>query len=366
MNDREGEEGIVLLLVMVLVVVAISTAYAMSKTSLIEILSTRQQTQYTRADLLARSGVNLATRMLQDDMLEGTDVTKAVESDLDGWAVLSHQDIELPGGALLRVRVHDVGNKIDFNALIDAEGKRIGESSKSFLQAFFTHLRDSVPEFKGSGKLEDPDIDELSDALLDWIDKDDETRVGTPEHEYYVEIKKTKSAPLNRPVFSLDELASVPGMNPLLLEALKAYFTPYPMFPGENGGGVNPNTAPAHVLGLIYHGAAGDFRLVNQRDVFDVLKARKEGRVFCPSTAQEPCTSFLETLHVADGETIFPALTFQSRVFAIDVEASVGDTRACVHSVVDRSADASGGAPGNGGTAGSTGGMKTLFYELGC
>jgi type II secretory pathway component PulK len=348
---REGEEGIVLLLVMVLVVVAISTAYAMAKTSLIEVLSSRQQSQYARADLLARSGVNLATRLLQDDLLEGTDITKSVESDLDGWAVVSHEDIELPGSAVLRVRVHDAGNKIDFNALVDGEGKRIGDSSKNFLKAFFTHLRDSVPEFKGSGKLEDPDIDELSDALLDWIDKDDETRLGTPEHEYYVEIKKAKSTPLNRPVFSLDELADVPGMTPLLLEALKAYFTPYPMFPGNGGGGVNLNTAPAHVLSLIYHGVGDDFRLVDQRDVFEVLKARKDGRVFCPAAGQDPCTDFFQTLGIAAGEQIFPAPTYTSRVFSIDVEAAVGETRACVHSVVDRGTGAE---------------MKTLFYELGC
>jgi len=349
-QPREGEEGIVLLLVLVLVVVAISTAYAMSKTSLIEILSTRQQAQYSRADLLARSGVNLAERLLQDDLSSGSDINKQVESPLDGWAVVSRQDIELPGGAILRVRVRDAGNKIDFNSLIDADGKRIGDSSKNFLKAFFAHLRDTAPELKGTSKLEDQDIDDLSDALLDWIDKDDETRLGTPEHEYYVEMKHTKSAPLNRPVFSLDELSGVPGLDPLLLEALKAYFTPYPMFPGADGGGVNLNTAPAHVLGAIYHGVGEEFRLVDQRDVFELLKARNEGRVFCPQAGEDPCTDPLELLGIAAGETVFPPLTYLSRVFAIDVEATVGETRACVHAVVDR----------------GDGEMKTLFYELGC
>jgi type II secretory pathway component PulK len=350
-RDREGEEGIVLLLVLVLVVVAISTAYAMSKTSLIEVLASRQSAQYTRADLLARSGVGLAERALVDDLLVGTDITKSTESDLDAWALLSRQDIELPGGALLRVRIHDAGNKLDINALVDADGKRIGEQSKTFLKAVLAHLRDTAPEFKGSSALGDQQIDDLSDAILDWIDKDDETRVGTPEREYYVEIKKAKSPPLNRPVFSLDELAPVPGMDPLLLEALKAYFTPYPMFPASDGGGVNLNTAPAHVLSLIYHGVADDQRMLDQRDVFQILKARREGLVFCPTAGQPPCTSFSETVGIAEGEPVFPALTFTSRVFAIDVEATVGDTRACVHSVIDRGTGAE---------------PKILYYELGC
>jgi type II secretory pathway component PulK len=348
---REGEDGIVLLLVLVLIVVAISTAYAMSKTSLIEVLASRQSAQHTRADLLARSGVGLAERALMDDLIEGTDITRAVESGLDAWSLLSRQEIELPGGALLRVRIHDAGNKIDINSLVDAQGKRVAETSKTFLKAVLAHLRDTAPEFKGSSALGDQEIDDLSDAILDWLDKDDETRVGTPEPEYYVEIKKAKSPPLNRPVFSLDELAPVPGMDPLLLEALKAYFTPYPMFPGTDGGGVNLNTAPAYVLALIFHGVADDQRLLDQRDVFEILKARGEGKVFCPTAGQDPCTTFSGTVGIADGEAIFPPLTYKSRVFAIDVEATVGETRACVHSVIDR---------------GASGGPKTLYYELGC
>jgi type II secretory pathway component PulK len=350
-RGREGEEGIVLLLVLVLVVVAISTAYAMSKTSLIEVLATRQSAQHTRAELLARSGIGLAERALLDDLIAGTDLTRSVESPLDAWALLSRQEIELPGGALLRVRIHDAANKININALVDAEGKRVGEDSRNFLREVFSHLRDTAPEFKGSSALDDQQVDDLSDAILDWLDKDDETRVGTPESEYYVEIKKAKSPPLNRPVFSLDELAPVPGMTPLLLEALKAYFTPYPMFPGSDGGGVNLNTAPPHVLGLIYHGVAGDQRMLGQREVFEILKARSEGKVFCPAAGAEPCVTFNEVTRLAEGEPIFPALTFTSRVFAVDSEAVVGETRACVHSVIDR------------GTGGET---KTLFYELGC
>ena len=350
-RDSRGEEGVVLLLVLVLVVVAISTAYAMSKTSLIEVLSTRQHEQYTRADLLARSGIGLAERALQDDLVEGTDVTRTVESDLDAWAVLSHEDIELPGGAVLRVRIHDAGNKIDINALVDAEGKRIGDSSKNFLKAVLAHVRDTVPELKNSPSLRDQAIDDLADAILDWLDKDDQTRVGTPEPEYYVEIKKAKSPPLNRPVFSLDELADVPGLDPLLLEALKAYFTPYPMFPGTDGGGVNLNTAPAHVLALIYHGTGDDFRLVDQRDVFTLLKARADGSVFCTTATQKPCTTFSETVGIAEGETIFPPLTYTSKVFRVDSEATVGDTRACVRTVIDRGTGAE---------------PKTLYYELGC
>jgi type II secretory pathway component PulK len=345
------EEGVVLLLVLVLVVVSISTAYAMSKTSLLEVMRTRQHGEHVRATLLARSGVALGIRALQDDLIAGDDTTRQVESGLDAWALLSRQEIELPGAARLRVRVTDVGGRLNLNALVDRNGQRVGEASKSFLKAALAHIADTTPAFKGSSAYGDEDVDDLADALLDWLDKDDETRVGTPEEEYYVGIKKARSAPLNRPVFSLDELAPVPGLDALMLEALKAYFTTYPMFPPADGGGANLNTAPPHVLGMIYHGMGGDFALLDSRDVFELLRARSDGRVFCPGPAPEPCVSFFGTLGIAEGEEVFPPLSYASRVFHIESEARVAETRACVSTVVDR---------GNGAEP------KTLYYRLGC
>ncbi len=240
---------------------------------------------------------------------------------------------------------------MNLNALVDRDGNRIGESSKAFLKAALAHIAETAPAFKGSSAYGDEDVDDLSDALLDWLDKDDQTRLGTPEEEYYVGIKKAASAPLNRPVFSLDELAAVPGLDALMLESLEAYFTTYPMFPPAGSGGANLNTAPAHVLGMIYHGLGKDFELLDSRDVFSLLRAREEGRVFCPAEGAEPCTSFFRTLGIAEGEEIFPPLSYASRVFRIDSEARVVETRACVTSVVDR---------GDGSEP------KTLYFRLGC
>ena len=351
MSPARDEEGVVLLLVLVLVVVAISTAYAMSKTAMIEVISTRQYGQHARATLLARSGVALAERALADDLVEGDDITRLVESDRDAWALLSRQEIQLPGGAVLRVSVRDTGGKLNLNALVDAKGDRIGEASKTFLKAALQHIASTAPAFKGSNAYGDEDVDDLSDALLDWLDKDKVTRLGTPEEEYYVGIKKARSAPLDRPVFSLDELADVPGLDPLMLETLKAYFTTYPMFPPADGGGANLNTAPPYVLGMIYHGLGQEFEMLDSRDVFTLLKAREDGSVFCPAEGAEPCTSFFRTLGIAEGEQIFPPLTYLSRVFRIDSEARIGETRACVSTVLDR---------------GAADGPKTLYYKLGC
>ena len=73
--------------------------------------------------------------------------------------------------------------------------------------------------------------------------------------------------------------------------------------------------------------------------------------MFCPTDAPEPCVNFFRTLGIAEGEQIFPPLSYASSVFRIDSEARVGETRACVSTVVDR---------GDGAET------KTLYYRLGC
>jgi hypothetical protein len=68
--------------------------------------------------------------------------------------------------------------------------------------------------------------------------------------------------------------------------------------------------------------------------VFQVLKMREEGYVFCPSGGQEKCLDFATELDI---QNVFPPLQYTGSVFTIDVEARYQNARACVHSVIDRS-----------------------------
>jgi type II secretory pathway component PulK len=324
-----SEEGVVLLLVMVLIAVSISIAYATAKTSAVDVLSARQREHQARAQVLARSGVAIATRALLDDA-SAQDALNQIEGPYDAWALLGQQPIELEDGGRLDIQVHDAGARIGINALLDAEGKRIEQKSHDFLDAALEVIADSTPELRQLN-LGDEKRGELADAILDWIDSDQETRIGTPEASYY---ERADGSPLDRPLLSIDELAAVPGLDPLLLDALHAYFSPYPLYPTEGkGGGINPNTAPPHVLSLLYHGAT-EMRMVDEDQVFRVLKLREEGNVFCPSQGQEKCIDFATELDLGD---TFPPLQYTGSVFHIDVEARYQNARACVHSVVDRS-----------------------------
>ena len=178
-------------------------------------------------------------------------------------------------------------------------------------------------------------VEDLADGLLDWLDSDDLTRLGDDEDTYW-ERQGAAVSPVNRPIWILDELGEIPGLDGALLEALRAYFTTYPVLPELAQSGVNPNTAPPHVLKLIYQGTAGDMRLVNDSDVFAILRVRDEGRIFCPDTGQEQqCASFESEVGQA-GATVFPPLSYRSNVFTIRSEARYGESRACLTTVIDR------------------------------
>ena len=334
MRRHDGERGVVLLLVLVILVACISTVYAFTRTTTLEVLSSRHRNDRTRATLLARSGVRIAERVLLDDLDWGDELTRLLESERDDWVLLTRAPIEVPGGGELRIGIVDGGARINLNGLIDATGQA-HRPSRPFLEIALERIIESMP-----GRAEEKlyDADAIAVGILDWLDADDQTAsFGDNEARFYGGTD-ADAVPLDRPLFSIDELAAVPGMDRLLVEALKDYFTTYPMFPAVEKSGINPNTAPAHVLGLVYHyqGNASEGRLFDRDDVFRILRFREEDRVFCRDLSREACESFLEHMEIF-GDLVYPPLQFASDVFEIEVEASYGETRACVTRVIDRS-----------------------------
>jgi type II secretory pathway component PulK len=329
-----SEAGVVLMLVLVIIVLSISLVYALTKTTTLDVISMRQREHLVRAQILARSGLAIAERALLDDVIDSDPLAAAVDGVDDAWTLLSRTPIDLGDGGELRVRVRDAASKIGLNALLGPEGERIEERSREFLVEALGTIVENTPELARSPLANDERRGDLADAILDWIDSDDETRIGTPEESFYA---TRDGKPLDRPILSIDELAAVPDMDPLLLDVLAAYFSPYPLHPTEgDGGGVNPNTAPPHVLSLLYTGNEVGMQLVSEDDVFRILDLREEGKYFCPGEdAGEDCLSLGQELR-REGEQAFPPLQYQSQVFRVDVEARFGEARSCVSAVIDR------------------------------
>ncbi len=148
------------------------------------------------------------------------------------------------------------------------------------------------------------------------------TRLGDEELRVYV-ARGAQAVPANHPFFSFNELGDLPGVDAALLEAMRQYFTVHPTFVELSESGLNPNTAPGWALGIIYMGTADRRDLIEYREVLATLQERAQGRIFCPVSEEDPCTSFHELIGQV-GESAFPPLSFHSRAFEIE---SVGEYR---------------------------------------
>ena len=253
----------------------------------------------------------------------------------------------MPGGEL-RIAIEDAGSRVNLNALMDVEGEP-WPASLEFLETALERIVENMP-----GRDEDKPYDprELAVAILDWMDTNQVTEsFGDDEQRFYLRNPGSVSSPVDRPLFSIEELAGIPGMDRRLRDALGAYFSTQPMRPLPGTGGINPNTAAPHVLGLICHGLDGEgCRLFSRDDVFSVLRLR-EDLPFCEVEIEsDSCQSFASELDLI-GEAVFPPLEYSGDVFAIRIEARYGPTRACLTSTI---AEAGVGEP------------RTLYYRLGC
>ena len=345
-----SESGVVLILVLVMIVISTATVYSFTTGATYEALGAKHRTQRLRAELLARSGIDLAVRALQDDLSEsaGDPIAGSLESPRDAWALLTQQVIQDADAGELRISIEDSGARINLNGMLDAEGEP-RELAQAFLRAALESIVARMP-----GRAEDKFLyepEDLANAILDWIDANETSQAfGDDEARAY---DRAEHQPLNRPLFDLSELSQVPGVDALLLEALQSYFTARPMFPAEDGIGVNPNTAPPHILALIFHGPAGDpddLRLVDSDDVFRLLEARGQGGVFCPTTETGAGCLTVEAELGLPGELIFPPLSYQSDVFSIRSAGYYGEARACIEAVIDRADEE----------------PRTLYYALEC
>jgi type II secretory pathway component PulK len=275
--------------------------------------------------------VAVAIRALKDDLQRTSNsATDGLETPRDPWYLIGERALLLPDHGRLRIRVRDMGAKINLNGLVDS--KRVAHAeSYDFLVAALTHVMDRMP-----GRREDRFYKpkELAGAILDWLDQGIRTRLGDLETRIY-QARGARSRPTNRAFYSINALADLPGVDAALLEAMRHYFTVHPTFVELNESGLNPNTAPGWALGMIYMGTSDRRDLIEYREVLTTLQERARGRIFCPVSEEDPCTSFHELIGQV-GESAFPPLAFHNRAFEIESVGEYREASACVTAVVER------------------------------
>ncbi len=326
------QSGIVLLLVLFFILLLTSGIASFMRYATVDYAIANNRDAAAQAEALARGGVRLAHALLVEDRLleeEEGDGEAQFETDQDPWALAGDVELPAPEGTQLALRIEDVGNKLNINALFDEEGAAL-DDTELYLTAVLEKVIDEMEIPPAERELLDPG--DLAVNLIDWIDTDEERHgSGTDENDYY-QLQDPPYKVSNAPLQSLDELGRIEGFDHNLVQALRPYLSVHPPY---GGGGINPNTADSWVLSLIYHGTGGEFELADEDTVREVVEAREElaeeNQIFCKDSEGERCVSIGDYF-----DTIFPEPSFSTNYFLVASRASVGDIARTVETVIDR------------------------------
>ncbi|MAI77903.1 MAG: hypothetical protein CL917_03090 [Deltaproteobacteria bacterium] len=338
-------QGVVLPLVLIIGLLLSAGIFTFVRRSIVDGILVANRDNGAAAMALARGGVQIGTAVLyqqryssQIQAMEGRDPGATLD---DFWAQIRHSNLTTEWGGSLVIEIEDAGARLNLNSLVphavpNEEGEVSAESQASedteeFLVELLRKIISEIPPNSGEELVYDER--ELARNLIDYLDADDVAINGRNENDYYLSQNPPHSQ-ANGPILSMEEVAMIEGFDARLAEAMKPYITVYPLF-GEEG--INLNTAPSHVLSLIYHGSSGDMRLASEAMVGDIMQARETDRFVCSQTESDPdkCISLTE---VGLGEGgIFPPVTLPqvSLVFKITSRGEVNQVAKTVEAVID-------------------------------
>jgi len=339
-REHRRRHGVVLLVVLFFALLLTVSVATFLRRATIDSMVTRNREDAARAEALVRGGVRLAEGMLlQDRVLEQKETVPRMDRFDDLWAVASGREIEL-GDGTLRVTIEDAGAYLNLNALIklDDQGNwSARQQSEAYLGFLFEKWIEELPLPPGERALYEPQA--LAGNLIDWMDSDELRSEGGFEDDFYQSQEPPYRA-ADGPLLSVDELRLIEGFDGVLVDHLRHYVNVYPWTAGGCGipgigCGINLNTAPPHVLALLFYDDGVSDRLATEDLVRHILRARDTGGGICgPDKSATACTPISELV----ANPIFPPPAVISHLFFIRVEAQVGDVNRGVEAVIDRSA----------------------------
>lgn len=176
-----------------------------------------------KAYYLARSGVSAGLALLKDDAVNSNRY-----DGLDELWAFPIPDYPL-GDGLLSGTIVDEERKINLNLLVQQRTGTVDLARKEQLERLFKLLLN--PEL----------VPELVDAIVDWVDRDDQPLPYGAESPTY-QSREPGYAAKNGKMETLSELRMVQGITPDIYKIIAPYLTVY------DTRGINVNTADEFVL----------------------------------------------------------------------------------------------------------------------
>ncbi|MEE4242841.1 MAG: type II secretion system minor pseudopilin GspK [Desulfopila sp.] len=236
-----NNRGVALLLAVTVISLLVAVTVQFSKDMRQELMSSANLLVSSRMAIMAKSGYNLAVALLEED-----DGENQYDSFHDIWAQLENQDFSnLYGRGKLDIAIADLSGRLQLNSLVSTSGQGGGNAAANKNREILQELLLGV----GQDEMSDEDAEMIVNAIVDWIDADDqESGIVETESSYYRSLEPSYTC-RNGPMEFIEELLLIRGITSDLYYGNDA-------FPGlrhlvtvyGNDGKININTASADIL----------------------------------------------------------------------------------------------------------------------
>jgi general secretion pathway protein K len=294
---RKNEEGVALVLTLLITAILVTVIVEANYSTQVDLRIAGNFRNDLQAGYLAKSGVNIAISYLKYDV-ENTD-TDNLDED---WAK-DYPPIPV-GDGFVWVVTEDEHAKINLNEVVKEDGK-VDEKIRDILIRMF----------------EAADVDVwILDAVIDWIDPDDDPLPDGAEDSYYGSLDppyECKDAPLD----ILSELRMIKGVTDEVYGKISKYLTIY-----SKDGIININTVSPEVLMFLDEG-------IDERMARGITDYRKE-TPFGGQNWQEALRDEIKNDDVYNG--ISPIIGVTSNAFSVESTGRVERVQKKIRAVIDR------------------------------
>lgn len=240
-NWWPDNRGVALLLAVTVISLLVAVTVQFSRDMHHELVGSANLLESRRLGTMAKSGYNISTALLQ---LDGSE--NSYDSPHDSWAKLASTNLsEFYGQGKLILQISDLAGKLQINSFVDSNGKSDSQSARASQDIF----RRLVQQLSGD-ELSGDEIDLIVNAIIDWVDADDnETKnIDETESTFYQRLDPPYSC-RNGDMEFIEELLLVRGITTDLYygneeyAGLKDLLTVH----GKDGK-ININTAPLQII----------------------------------------------------------------------------------------------------------------------
>ncbi|MEO7387057.1 MAG: type II secretion system minor pseudopilin GspK [Gammaproteobacteria bacterium] len=317
------ETGIAVLTAILVVAIATVLAVNLLWTTSVDLQRTQTLLLQDQARLYDMGGEELAKAVLIDDAKE--DGSGGIDSTDEIWAKPLLREFK---EGTLEGWLADQQGLFDLNCLVDQQSSKPDDKAKEQFVRLLRSL-DLDPE----PSLDEVTAQELTDAVVDWIDPDTQVDGDGAEDDYYSRQTPQYLA-ANFWLTSTSELQAVKGFTPEILKRLRPHVTALPRaVEGSGRWPLNVNTATDLVLASLVPNQTVD--TVTAICPFAVQP--QTGVAMCTQYF-ESAEDFREAFRLATGAEV-PVevpLDISSHWFQATVTTTIGTTRSTMYSLLER------------------------------